>query len=72
MGNILEILQKLPEFAVYLVAFNLLLGGLSSALNLIKDKTESSLDNKLASGVGALSGLLLKLIDLLGGNKEHK
>jgi hypothetical protein len=56
----------------YVLALNLFLGGLSKSLEVIKDKTESNLDNKLYGYVNKLIERLQKLVDVLGANRKHK
>ena len=70
----MEWLANLPLVAqviMYVVAFNVALGGVKGALDLIKDKTVSQTDNKAAEFLGKISGFLGKLLDILGYNKAH-
>lgn len=71
----MEFLMDLPLVAqviVYVVAFNVALTGIKSGLDMIKDKTASQTDNKIADVLGKITGLLSKLADVIGYNKEHK
>jgi len=52
----------------FLLASNAFLSGLSKALELIKDKTKTDVDNKAYDVVGKILGYLQVVIDLLKGN----
>lgn len=54
------------------VSFNLLLAGLKSALEVIKDKTATQVDNKIYEAVSKVSAFLSKILDMVGYNPEHK
>lgn len=67
-------LEQFPmaiQVLTYVVAFNVVLTGLKSGLDLIKDKTASQVDNKAADILGKVVGLLGKLVDALGFNPKH-
>lgn len=60
------------QVVAIIVAFNGLLMGVKSVLDLIKDKTASSVDNKVAEWMGKIVGYLQKAIDVVSGNSAHK
>jgi hypothetical protein len=55
-----------------LVAFNLILSSLSKLLDVFKDKTKTQVDNKLYAAINKLIVFIQKVIDWMGGNREHK
>ena len=70
-----EILAKWPlisEILLYVVGFNLFLSGAKSALDAIKEKTKSDLDNKAADFLSKVVGWISKVLDLIGYNPQHK
>ena len=67
-------LEQFPlavQVLTYVVAFNVILTGLKQGLDLIKDKTATQADNKLADFLGKIVGLLGKLVDAVGFNPKH-
>lgn len=60
-----------PQLLLFVVAFNLFLGGVHMALAKIKDVTVSTWDNTADGYVVMVMGWLQKLIDLFGGNIAH-
>lgn len=53
------------------VALNLLLSGLHDALGLIKDKTATTVDNKLFDWTGRVAGFLQKVIEYGSANRPN-
>jgi len=75
MKEIVEIVLEhgwIGSMVAVLVAFNLMLSGLSKLLDLVKDKTPTQIDNKLAAAVSKAVSFLQSAIDWLGANREHK
>jgi hypothetical protein len=64
--------ENLVNAGVYIAAFNVLLYGAKAAVDSIKDKTASSLDDKASSVLGAITGFIAKILDMIGYNPEHK
>jgi hypothetical protein len=62
----------LSAFVAVLVAFNVILGGISKILDLVKDKTKTDVDNKTHAFIQKMVLKLQKLIDWMGANREHK
>lgn len=60
------------QIAAIVLAVNVGLSGLKSALDMIKDKTSNTIDNKVADVLGKVVGVFSWLVDLLSANKEHK
>jgi len=60
--------------AIVLVAvcLNLVLSGIAKMLDLIKDKTKTEVDNKIAAILHKVIAVLQKVIDWGSGNREHK
>lgn len=54
------------------IAVNMGLTGVKSALDYMKDKTKSDVDNKISDVLGKVLGAASWVIDLIQGNKEHK
>jgi len=72
--SIFESLFK-ADFAMLVVvvlALNVFLTGVRKALEIIKDKTESDIDNKIYNILGKVTDVLLKIIDVIGSNPQHK
>lgn len=66
--------QYITQFLVvvpYLLALNVFLSGLSKALEMIKDKTETKADDKLFALVDKAVGGLGKIVDLVSANRKH-
>lgn len=64
-----------PQIAMILacvVAMNILLAGAAKALEAIKDKTATDVDNKIYAVISKISGFLSKALDIMGANREHK
>jgi hypothetical protein len=57
---------------LYVVAFNSFLSGVYKGLSLIKDKTASNIDNKAYEIVGKIISMLMKVLDYVGYNLDHK
>lgn len=57
-------------FAV--TAVNLLLSGVSSFLDFVKDKTPTEIDNKIAVWVHKAVDVSKAIIDFLSANRQHK
>lgn len=55
-----------------IVIANGVLSGIRVALDAVKDKTDSKIDNKIAKYLGIGLGYSSKLIDFLQGNVSHK
>jgi len=55
-----------------IAAFNGVLMSIRGVLDVIKDKTSTVIDNKIADGLGMVCGLVAKLVDFLAGNLAHK
>jgi hypothetical protein len=71
----MEIINSWPlagQALALVVAFNVVLSGLKSGLDVIKDKTESKIDNKAAELVGKAIGILGKALDFIGYNPAHQ
>lgn len=73
--SILKVLtdpSTLTAFTALLVAFNLILSGVSKILDVIKDKTTTNIDNHTHAFIVKAVAKIQKLIDWLGANREHK
>lgn len=71
----IEMISKLPilvQIIAGVAAFNIALSGIKAGLELIKDKTQSDLDNKAYAAIDKLISFIAKLLDLVGYNPEHK
>lgn len=66
-----QIQELLPVIIACVVAFNFFLSGLHKALNVIKDKTKSKIDNKAYTIIGKISEVMQKIVDYIGMNREH-
>lgn len=71
MQYLLDLLANWQSFLPFVIAFNVLMMGLHSALELVKDLTKSNVDNLLYGYLGKFLSVLQKLIDLIVGNKQH-
>ena len=60
------------KYLFIVVAFNALLVGLRSFLEVIKDKTATLIDNKIYDFLSKIIDILLKIIDIVGANPKHK
>lgn len=71
----LESLPKLPAnfeaILMYVVAFNIAIVGVQTALDKIKDVTKSDLDNKVSAILHYGTDILSKILDFLSANKKH-
>jgi hypothetical protein len=70
----MEFMEQWPLVAqviAYVVAFNVLLAGVKGSLDVIKDKTVSTWDNKAAEIVGKVLEIIGKILDIAGYNKKH-
>lgn len=56
---------------MYVMALNLVLSGLSKALELIKDKTANKTDDVIWFWVDKLAGISKAIIDALSANRKH-
>lgn len=54
-----------------IVAFNMVLSGLSIVLNFIKNKTATKLDNKASLIVNKIAKVTQKSVDFIGMNRPH-
>lgn len=61
----------ISQVLMYVVAFNLFLSGLKSAVDSIKDKTTSDIDDKASSFLGTAMTWIGKVLDMLGYNPKH-
>jgi len=71
----MEYIQQWPlilQVIAFVAAFNVALSGLKAALDLIKDKTASQIDNKAAAALGKVLSVLGKALDAIGYNPVHK
>ena len=66
-----QLANQWPFIVSCIIAFNLLLSGFHKALEVIKDKTSTDLDNKLYDIVGKIAQVLQKIIDYIGMNRAH-
>ena len=57
---------------IVMVSFNLLLVGVKSSLEFIKDKTKTDIDNKAFDIISKISAFVSKVLDMVGYNPEHK
>lgn len=57
---------------MYVISFNALLSGAYKSLEIIKDKTATQFDNKAYEVIGKIISVLMKIIDFLGYNLQHK
>lgn len=55
-----------------MIAVNVGLTGVKSALDSIKDKTSNTVDNAIADFLGKVVGVLGWVVDAFSANKEHK
>ena len=53
------------------LALNLVLSGLSKALEVIKDKTESKFDDEIYAKLAKVTAILQKVIDWGSANRSH-
>jgi len=53
------------------LALNLVLSGLSKALEVIKDKTESKVDDEIYAKLAKVMAILQKVIDWGSANRSH-
>jgi hypothetical protein len=70
----MELIEQWPlvlQVLAFVAAFNIALSGLKAALDLIKDKTATQVDNKAAEFIGKIAVLLGKALDVIGYNKKH-
>lgn len=58
----------LAKILVAVLFMNVFLSGLKRALDYVKDKTETTLDNKAAELLGKILGVGSKVIDFLSAN----
>jgi len=54
------------------IAMNVVLAAASKILDMIKDKTSTQVDNKIASVISKIASVLSKVIDYAGMNRSHK
>lgn len=62
----------LATVLVVVLAMNALLMGIYKTLEVIKDKTSGSGDDKAYAAIGKVIAVLQKIIDFLSGNVSHK
>lgn len=53
------------------IALNVLLSGISKALEVIMDKTKTETDNKIHAGLTKVLAILQKIVDWGSGNRPH-
>lgn len=53
------------------ISLNLVLSGISHALEVFKDKTVTDTDNKVHAFIGKVLTVLQKVIDWGSGNRQH-
>lgn len=61
----------LPMILASVVAFNAILVAIKALVDVIKDKTKSSLDNSVSKWIGKIAEYVQKGIDIVGGNPKH-
>jgi len=54
------------------ICLNVLLAAIQKVLDIIKDKTATQVDNKIAAIIAKITSLLSKAIDVIGMNRAHK
>jgi hypothetical protein len=59
------------DFLAYVLAMNFLLSGVSKSLAVIKDKTESKIDDKIWFYVNKAAGICQKVVDIFSANPKH-
>jgi hypothetical protein len=73
MANLGKLLKlDFVLIGLYVAAFNILLNGARASLALVKDKTETDVDNKIYDFLGKVLGYLIKFLDLIGYNPNKK
>jgi len=55
-----------------MLAMNALLSGIKAMLEYFKDKTETTVDNKIYDFLSTVLGFLSKVLDIVGHNPAHK
>jgi len=60
------------KILAWVVAVNLLLGGLAAALAKVKDMTATTVDNSLYDWISKIAGLLTRLLDFATANTRPK
>jgi hypothetical protein len=71
-GDLMEENTVIYQILLYVLAVNVLLTGIYNALEYIKDKTKTEVDNKLYAFLGKVITIVQKLIDAVGFNPKHK
>ena len=71
MESLLNQLPMVMAVLPFILALNLLLSGVYKALDVIKDKTKSEVDNKISAALHKVSDLLQKVLDMVGYNPKH-
>jgi hypothetical protein len=69
-----QMLQNVPALMALLpilFAVNLMLSGLYKGLDVIKDKTKTKVDNKIAAALNKASAVIQKILDMVGYNPKH-
>lgn len=64
--------STLGEILMWVIALNLGLSGISKALEKVKDKTKTDLDNRAYATLYKIVSKLQKLIDFASANIQHK
>lgn len=62
---------SLAQFGAYFLAVNLFLSGTGAALDSIKDKTATNVDNVAAKWINSIAGWAKKIVDLSSANRPH-
>lgn len=73
--KIMEFLQGNSVVALIIsavIAFNILITGLKKALEYIKDKTASTVDNKLYDFINKVASVLDKVVEFISANSVKK
>lgn len=60
------------KILAWVVAVNLILGGIAAALGKVKDMTATQADNKAYEWISKITGLLQKVVDFAAANTRPK
>jgi len=61
----------IADIVIYVMAFNVMIMGMQKALDMIKDKTKSNLDNQISAIMHKVTDFLSKGLDWIGANRKH-
>jgi len=70
----MEFISQWPlilQVLAFVAAFNVALSGLKAGLDMIKDKTATQADDKVAAILGKIAMVLGKALDAVGYNPKH-